>query len=68
MKIGSLDEATRKRVTEKETSDSFCPQKVNNAKLIEAICRIAIPGSPANERRLSEVIRMVETLDQSEKN
>ena len=32
--------------------------------MIEAICRIAIPGSAAHERRSNEVIRTVKSLDQ----
>ena len=38
--------------------------KVDNPELIDAIARIAITGSAAHERRRSEVIRTVKTLDQ----
>ena len=47
-KLDSLDEGTRKKVTGKGTSEPGRPQKFENAELIEAICRIAIPGSAAH--------------------
>ena len=63
-KLDALDEETRKMVTGKGTSEPGCPQKYDNAELIEVICRIAIPGSAAHERRRGEVIRTVKSLDQ----
>ena len=63
-KLDALDEATRRKVTGKETATPGRPQKYDNTELIEAICRIAIPGSAAYERRRNEVIRTVKTLDQ----
>ena len=63
-KLDALDEETRKKVTRKGTSEPGCPQKYDNAELIEAICRIAIPSSAAHERRCNEVIRTVKSLDQ----
>ena len=47
-KLDALDEETRKKVTGKGTSEPGRPQKFDNAELIEAICRIAIPGSAAH--------------------
>ena len=46
--------------------ESLMKNKKNaeNAELIAAISRIAISGSAAHERRRSEIIRTVETLDQ----
>lgn len=63
-KLDGLDEATRRKVTGKETATPGRPQKYENTDLIEAICRIAIPGSAAHERRRNEVIRTVKSLDQ----
>ena len=63
-KLDSLDEATRKKVTGKGVPTPGRPQKYDNSELIEAICRIAIPGSAAHERRRNEVIRTVKSLDQ----
>ena len=56
--------ATRKKITGKGTATPGRPTKYDSADLIEAICRIAIPGSAAHERRRNEVIRTVKTLDQ----
>ena len=39
-------------------------REVHNKELIAAIPRIAISGSAAHERRRSEIIRTVKTLDQ----
>ena len=55
-KLNALDEATRWKVTGKETATPGRPQKYGNTELIEAICRIAISGSAAHERRRNEVI------------
>ena len=63
-KLDTLDEETRKKVTGKRTSEPGRPQKYDNAELIVAVCRIAIPGSAAHERRRNEVIRTVESLNQ----
>ena len=63
-KLDALDDETRKKVTGKGTSEPGCPQKYDNVELIEAICRIAIPGSAAHERTCNEVIRTVKPLDQ----
>ena len=48
----------------KATSDLGRPEKYEKTELIEAICRIAISGSVAHNRRRAEVIRSVKTLDQ----
>ena len=63
-KLDSLDEVTRKKVTGKGVPTPGRPQKYDNSELIEVICRIAIPGSAAHERRRNEVIRTVKSLDQ----
>ena len=63
-KLHALDDETREKVTGKGTSEPGHPQKCDNAELIEAICRIAIPGSAAHERTRNEVIRTVKSLDQ----
>ena len=63
-KLDALDEATRRKVTGKEAATPGRPQKYDNTELIEAICRIAIPGSAAHERRQNEVVTTVKTLDQ----
>ena len=54
-KIDGLDENTRKLVTGKSTATPGAPTKVDNSALIETICRIAISGSAADDRRRSEV-------------
>ena len=46
-KLDALDEATRKTITGKGTPVPGCPHKHDNTESIEAICRIAIPGSAA---------------------
>ena len=48
----------------KAASDLGGPEKCNKSELIKAICRIAISGSAAHDRRRKEVIRAVKTLDQ----
>ena len=63
-KLDSLDEVTWKKVTGKGVPISGRPQKYDNSELIEAICRVAIPGSAAHERRRNEVTRTVKSLDQ----
>ena len=63
-KLDALDDETRKKVTGKGTSEPGCPQKYDNAELIEAIYRIAIPDSAAHDRTCNEVIRTVKPLDQ----
>ena len=62
-KIDGLDENTRKLVTGKSTATPGAPTKVDNSALIETICRIAISGSAADDRRRSEVIHTVKSLD-----
>ena len=47
-KLDALDEETGKKVTGKGTSEPGRPQKYDNAELVDAICRIAIPGSAAH--------------------
>ena len=63
-KLDSLDEVTRKKVTGKGVPTPGRRQKYDNSELIEAICRTAIPGSAAHERRRNEVIQTVKSLDQ----
>ena len=60
-KIDGLDENTKKLVTGKSIATPGAPTKVDNFALIETICRIAI--SAADDRRRSEVIRTVKSLD-----
>ena len=48
----------------KATSDLGQLEKCDKSELIKAICRIAISGSAAHNRRHNEVIRIVKTLDQ----
>ena len=60
-KIDGLNENTRKLVTGKSIATPGAPTKVGNFALIETICRIAI--SAADDRRRSEVIRTVKSLD-----
>ena len=57
-KMLSLDENTRKMITEKTEITPGAPMKVDNPEL-----RV-ITSSAAHERRRSEVIRTVKTLDQ----
>ena len=40
------------------------PSKVESEALIEAIVKISISGSAAQERQQNEVIRSIKTLDQ----
>ena len=63
-KLDALDEATKKKITGKGTPVPGRPHKHDNTELIEAICRIAIPGLAAHEKRRNEVIRTVKSLDQ----
>ena len=63
-KLESMDETTRKKLMGKATSDLGQPEKCDKSELIKAICRIAISGSAAHDRRRNEVIRTVKTLDQ----
>ena len=63
-KLDVLDEIARKKVTGKGTPEPGRLQKADSVDFIKAIWRIAIPGSAAHERRCSEVIRTVKTLDQ----
>ena len=63
-RLDDLDEETRKLVTGKKACTPGRPLKEDQSGLIAAICRIAISGSAAHERRRNEVIRTVKTLDQ----
>ena len=64
-KLKSMDETIRKKLIGKATSDLGRTEKCDKSELIKAICRIAIPGSTAHDRRRNEVIRGVtKTLDQ----
>ena len=47
-----------------DKSDLGRPEKCDKSELIKAICRIAISGSAAHDRRRNEAIRAVKTLDQ----
>ena len=61
-----MDETTRKKCMGKAKSDLGRPERCDKSELIKAICRIAISGSTAHDRRRNEVIRTVKTLDQLE--
>ena len=63
-KLESMDEATRKKLMGKATSDFGRPENCNKSGLIKAICRIVISGSAAHDRRHNEVIRTVKILYQ----
>ena len=63
-KLESMDETKRKKLMGKATSDLGRPEKCDKSELIKAICRIVSSGSAAYDRRRSEVIRAVKTLDQ----
>ena len=63
-KMSSLDENTRKMITEKTEITPGAPMKVDNPEHIDVIARITRTRSAAHERRRSEVIRTVKTLDQ----
>ena len=62
-KLESLDEESRVLLTGKKDCTLGRPPKEDNA-MIDAICRIAISGSAAHEKRRSDIIRTVKTLDQ----
>ena len=63
-KLDALDKTTRKNVIRKEFPEPDSPQNVDNTDLIEAMCRIAIPGFASHERRRNKVINRVKTLYQ----
>ena len=63
-KLESMDKSTRKKLISKATSDLGRAEKCDKSELIKAICRTAISGSVAHDRRLNDVIRTVKTLDQ----
>lgn len=46
-----IGQRNKEELTAKGTSRLGRSQKVSNAELIEAICRIAIPGSAAREKK-----------------
>ena len=58
-KIESLEKETGAKITGKSQEDIEA-----NKELIGAICRFAISGSAAHERRRSGIIRTVKTLGQ----
>ena len=49
-----MDEMTRKKLMGKATSDLGRPEKCDKSELIKEICRIAISGSAAHDRRRNE--------------
>ena len=59
-----MDETTCKKLMGKITPDLGRPETGKKPELIKAICRIAISGSDAHDRRRNEVIRSDKTLDQ----
>lgn len=60
-KLEELDEDSKKKI---KTSTKGRPSKIEDENLLhKAIVNIAIGGSAADERRRSEVIRTVKTLD-----
>ena len=63
-KLESLDEESRVLLTGKKDCTPGRPPKEDNNAMIDAICRIAISGSAAHEKRRSDIIRTVKTLDQ----
>ena len=64
-KLAKLDDDTRKKLTGSSTVlEPGRHPTIDNDSLIETIVRIAIGGSAADERRRTEVIRTVKTLDQ----
>ena len=63
-KLESLDEESRVLLTGKKDCTPGRPPKEDNNAIIDAICRIAISGSAAHEKRRSDIIRTVKTLDQ----
>ena len=60
-KIENLEKETGAKLTKTSREEE---KEEYNKSLIEAMCRIAISGSAAHERRRTEVIRSVKTLDQ----
>ena len=62
--LESTDETTRRKLLGKATCDLDQPEKYDKSELIKAICRIAISGSAAHDRRHNKLIRTFETLDQ----
>ena len=63
-KLEGMNKMTCKKLMGKATSDLGRPEKCEKVELIKAVCRIAISGSSAHDRRPNEVIRTVKTLDQ----
>ena len=61
-KLDSLDDESKKKLSLKDSKVDNST-KYNDDSLIKAITEIAISGSGADERRRSEVIRSVKTLD-----
>ena len=63
-KLSSLDDDTREFLTGKKDFTAGRPPSNDEHLLIDAISRIAMHGSAAHEKRISEVIRTIKTLDQ----
>ena len=63
-KLSSLDDDTREFLTGKKDFTAGRPPSNDENLLIDAISRIAMHGSAAHEKRRSEVIRTIKTLDQ----
>ena len=63
-KLSSLDENTRMFLTGKKNFTPGRPTNNDDNLLIDAITRLAMYGSAAHEKRRSELIRTVKTLDQ----
>ena len=62
-KLESMDGTTGKKLIGKVTSNLGRPEKCDKSELIKVICRIAISGSAAHDRRRNEGIRTVKTLN-----
>ena len=60
-KIQAIEQQIRAKLSKKSQEEE---KQAYNEELIAAISRIAISGSAAHERRRSEIIRTVKTLDQ----
>lgn len=62
--FAELDESTQKKLKLKSSAERGRPRIVEDTDaLMKTICDIAIGGSGADERRRSEVIRSLKTLD-----
>ena len=63
-KMENLDDEARMLLTGKKDGTPGRPPKEDNDAVIDAICRISIPGSAVHEKRRSDIIRTVKTVDQ----